>query len=344
MARRSRQDQPGSWHHVINRGLAKRPLFEDRVDIRYFLSRLAREVRRGRIEVHSWCVLTTHFHLLVRSPLGQLSEALRRSQNEYSRFFNRRHRRDGTLVRGRFFSRPVTSLVYRRTLVRYIDSNSVKAGLAREPWSYPWCSAAQYVHATGPPWLERSWVEGEACRHGATRFRSDSYVRAFGGPFPRSTERLVESRTTSTRPASDDLDDVVGSAPPHVLAWLKRKAKLADGTRIGLPVCDVGSIQGAVERERNATRAWEVTPNGHRRCAYGLIEAGLLRTMAGLTWEQIAIATGSALSSCQRRLGLHQRLLAEDPTYARRAAEIGAAALDACHPDFRAPGKVRENG
>jgi len=42
--------------------------------------------------------------------VGELSEALRRSQNEYSRFFNRRHKRDGTLVRGRFFSKPVTSM------------------------------------------------------------------------------------------------------------------------------------------------------------------------------------------------------------------------------------------
>ncbi len=70
MAQRARNDEPGSWHHVLNRGLAKRPLFEDRVDVRYFLSRLAREVRRGRLELHAWCVLTTHFHLLVRSPVG----------------------------------------------------------------------------------------------------------------------------------------------------------------------------------------------------------------------------------------------------------------------------------
>ena len=112
MARRPRQDHPDSGHHVINRGLAKRPLFEDREDIRFFLSRLAHEVRRGRIEVHAWCVLTTHFRPLVRSQIGEVSEALRRSQNVYSRFLNRGHRRNGTLVRGRFFSKPVA--VYAR--------------------------------------------------------------------------------------------------------------------------------------------------------------------------------------------------------------------------------------
>lgn len=335
MARLSRQDKPGSWHHVINRGLAKRPLFEDREDIRFFLSRLACEVRRGRIEVHAWCVLTTHFHLLVRSPMGALSEALRRSQNEYSRFFNRRHKRDGTLVRGRFFSKPITSLTYRRTLVRYIDDNAVKAGLAPAPWSYRWCSAAQYVFASGPPWLERSWIESTAIPGQGARFRGEDYMCTFGGTFDESTRRLVESRISSTRLARDELDDLVGRAPSHVRAWMRRKAVLADGGLAGLPVCDAKSIQDAVRWARDETGEWEVTPNGHKRCAYGLIEVALLRTMAGRTWEQIAAAIGSAISSGQRRLGLHHRLIEEDPDYARRAAEIGAAALAACHPSIK---------
>jgi REP element-mobilizing transposase RayT len=128
LARQPRVDQPGSWHHVINRGIAKRPLFESRSDVRFFLARLVRQIRLGRIEVHAYCFMTTHFHLLVRSPLGELSEAMRRVQNEHSRRFNRRKKRDGALIRGRFFSRPVRSLQYRRALVRYIDANPSAAG------------------------------------------------------------------------------------------------------------------------------------------------------------------------------------------------------------------------
>ncbi len=165
MARLPRGDSPDSWHHVINRGLAKRPLFETRADIRYFLSRLAREVRAGRIEVHSWCVLTTHFHLLIRSPVGELSEAMRLVQNAYSRWFNRRQKRDGALIRGRFFSKPVTSLQYRLQLVRYIDANPITARLVTRVGQYPYGSAHQYVHGHGPRWLTRQWVEsaGTVC-------------------------------------------------------------------------------------------------------------------------------------------------------------------------------------
>ena len=48
----------------MNRGIAKRTLFETERDIRFFLSRLAKAVRAGRIEIHCFCILTTHFHLL----------------------------------------------------------------------------------------------------------------------------------------------------------------------------------------------------------------------------------------------------------------------------------------
>lgn len=53
MTRIARDDQPGSWHHVFNRAIARRTLFERRADFRYFLAQLAWAVRRGEIEGHS---------------------------------------------------------------------------------------------------------------------------------------------------------------------------------------------------------------------------------------------------------------------------------------------------
>src|SRR5437867_1139696 len=103
----------------MNRGIARRPVFETRADIRFFLACLARAVRRGELEVHVFCVLTTHFHLLVRSPIGRLAVAMKRIENAYVRYYNRTRRRDGPLFRGRFRSRPVESLRYRNLLVRY---------------------------------------------------------------------------------------------------------------------------------------------------------------------------------------------------------------------------------
>lgn len=74
-----------------------------------------------------------------------------------------------------------------------------------------------------------------------------------------------------------------------------------------------------------------MVPNRRLRSAWPLIEVSLLRTMSGQTWEQVATEVGAPLSSCQRFLGLHRRLMDRDPDYARRAAEIATRALRACY-------------
>jgi hypothetical protein len=88
MAQRIRFDEPGAWLHVMNRGVARRTICEDRADFRYFLARLARAVRAGWFEVHAFALLGTHFHLLLRSPACQVWPGLRAAQNAHSRRFN----------------------------------------------------------------------------------------------------------------------------------------------------------------------------------------------------------------------------------------------------------------
>ncbi len=91
--------------------------------------------------------MTTHYHLLVRSPIGQLGYAMQRVQTEYSRWFNRGRRRDESLVRGRYTSKKVDSHGYRCTLVKYIDRNPVSAGLVSNARDYPYGSARSYALA-----------------------------------------------------------------------------------------------------------------------------------------------------------------------------------------------------
>jgi len=331
MGQRHRCDYPGSWHHVVNRGIAKRPLFEDRADVRYFLSRLAREVRRGRIEVHAYCVMTTHFHALVRSPIGELSEAMRRSQNEYSRFFNRRHKRDGTLVRGRFLSRAVDSLLYRRNVVRYIDRNPVKAGLVSCAWEYPWSSAAHYVRGRGPIWLERSWTEAWVRGgNGSGAFTPAGYRQVVGRRPTEGSMTVVEERLSAAQMANGEIDNLVHAAPRAVQRWMAKKAQLADGTRPGEPVCDANSIRLAVEAARNSVGEWRVAPNSRTMDGWAIAEAGLLRDLACLTIERASRVTGSSSSKVRRRVEIHRRL-GGGGEYGQRVAELAAAALGNCY-------------
>ncbi|WP_419191661.1 transposase [Engelhardtia mirabilis] len=312
--------------------MARRPLFEDRADIRYFLSRLARRVRSGEIEVHSWCVLTTHFHLMIRSVTGDLSPSLGLVQNEYVRYFNRRHRRDGPLVRGRFTSRLVDSLTYRLRLLRYIDANPVLAGLAAWPWEYPFGSARQYVLGTSSPWLDRTWVEAEIRARGVRKGSfGDAYMDLTRTKSAEADAAFVSSWLKRGRHGSNDLDRLVASSPPGVLDWMLRKSALADGQVPGLPMCDLPSVRAELAEYR--TKATSGVSIGRGRLADHalLAEVGLMRSMCGLTLAQVASISALPRTTTQRAAQACRELMQSDPEFARLISELGRRALDRCH-------------
>ncbi len=330
MARRPRHDRPGSWHHVMNRGVAKRPLFEDLTDARFFLARLADQVRRGRIEVHAYCLMTTHFHLLVRSPVGALSEVMRLVQNEHSRHFNRRRKRDGTLVRGRFSSKPVRSLVYRRTLVRYIDANPVRAKLVPTSFEYLLGSASAYQRPSGPPWLSREWVEEEVRRiTGNSNYSGPAYQAVFSELAETEATAVVRARLKTTA-VQDPLDDLVGAAPPWIRAWLQRKARLADGCDVGLPICGRRSLETELRNDEQRHGPWMVRLGTQWREGFHLARIGLLRDLCGLSWNAIAVSCGQSVSQVRRAFREHRAQLEISGDYSSRVARVAKASIDRC--------------
>lgn len=332
MARRPREDRPGSWHHVVNRAIAKRPYFETRGDQRYFLAQLAAEVRSGRIEVHAFCLMTTHFHLLLRSPIGELSEAMRRIQNRYSRRFNRLRRRDGPLIRARFFSKRADTDLYRRAIVRYIDINPVRAGLVRKSAEHEFGSARAYVGGRVPPWLTRDWVMERALAiTGSQEFSPRCYARAFGPRGPDEVDSLccfVERRMGSASDR-DPLEDLVGTTPQEVQDWMRRKALLADGHEIGLPVCGVVGLVRALEEDVERAGEWLVDRRGRTWRGSELARVGLLRTLCSVPWSTVAELTGWSIDLSRRRLREHRAALHDDAQHAARVERIATAALSA---------------
>lgn len=323
MARSSREDEPGTWHRVMNRAIARRTMLEDRADVRYFLSRLAKEVRRGEIEVHAWCFMTTHYHLLVRSLEGRLSEAMRRAQNQYVRHFNRRYRRDGPLMRGRFRSKPVETETYRRVLLRYIDHNPVKAGLVRRPWDYPWGSAAEYVGSEARRWHETSWIDRIVDEErAADEPRAIAYARRSARGLEQEVWDWVEERAAFSGPSAGDLDHLILSSPAGVQNWMQRKAALADGHTVGEPVASLGAVARIAERYAEALGT---AANGGRPVDVGMaFRVAMCRLLASATWEEIANQVGRTASSCASSFKRNHARLMDDCEPYRQAASRAA--------------------
>ena len=303
MARAPRIDRPGQWSHVMNRGLAKRPVFETERDMRAFEALIAREVHAGRVEVHAYAILLNHYHLLVRSPRGLLSDAMCVVQGKYARWFNRSRDRDGPLFRGRFLARSIDDDEYWATVVRYIDANPVEAGLVSRARDYPHCSAYWYARATGPRWMARRHIERyvvEACS--AQSYEPGDYGEVFPLLEDDSRSWWVERRLERADSAGLDL---VETSPEGLRARLLWNRENADGKTKHDPLVPPGPILSRIDEEQGDGRP----------AAWWPIKVGLLRTACGLSGVEISEELGLSPGAVSKAGRKHEHRLKEDPAY-----------------------------
>ncbi|QKT03385.1 transposase [Ectothiorhodospiraceae bacterium 2226] len=145
MARPLRIEYPGAWYHVMNRGAGRKRVFKTDAQREYFLQLLAATAERYRAEWHAYCLMDNHYHLLLRTPEGNLQRVMRHVNGLYTQFFNRAERRDGALFRGRYRAVLVDADAHWLELSRYIHRNPLEAGMVRDLDDYPWSSYRAYV-------------------------------------------------------------------------------------------------------------------------------------------------------------------------------------------------------
>ena len=123
MGRLIRITYPGAWHHVMNRGLGRQNIFKGNDDYNSFLSILDELTTKFNVELHAYCLMTNHYHLLMYTPDGNISLAMKFMNGVYTQRYNKQHHSDGPLFRGRFKSTLVDRDAYFLPLSRYIHLN-----------------------------------------------------------------------------------------------------------------------------------------------------------------------------------------------------------------------------
>ncbi len=167
MARHLRIDPIDGWHHVMNRGVDRRRIFVDDLDRIEFGKLVGLACDRFDVEVHAYCLMDNHFHLLVRCPNGGVSDFMQLLSGLYARFFNDRHGRVGHLFGSRFTSRTLTTPRYIANTARYIHRNVLDVSDVRSVDDYRWSSHRTYLgYRSCPSWLHlepiMNWFGGAA--------------------------------------------------------------------------------------------------------------------------------------------------------------------------------------
>lgn len=322
MARPLRIEYAGAWYHGMNRGTGRRAVFGSTKARRLFLDLLGELDETFGVETHAYCLMDNHYHLLLRTPRGNLGRAMRHLGGVYTQRANRLAGTGGPVFRGRYKAIVVDADGYLAALGRYIHRNPVEAGLARRPEAWRWSSYRAYLgEVEPPPWLcTEATLELFGRRGARRRYRAfveqgvEAELAAFYGAGrqaavlgdKRFRERLARGRRGRAR-------------GPEIPA----------GRRLAAP--GLAEILAATAAEFGATPEDLLTPRRGRQPANPArtVAVGLGRVLGGLPLTELGAAFGighyAGVSSAVRRF---KALTAADPALARRVQRIRATLDD----------------
>ena len=144
MPRKPRIEIPG-YYHVLNRGVERRSVFLEPEDYEHFIELMCSYARDFGIQIHNYCLMSNHYHILLEITRPVLSRYMRQLGMNYSIYFNKKYKRSGHLWQGRYRSWYVTDEGYLYTLMRYIEHNPLKAGVVKSLKAYPYSSYRAFI-------------------------------------------------------------------------------------------------------------------------------------------------------------------------------------------------------
>ena len=125
MSRPLRIEYPGAFYHIMNRGADRIDVFHDPEFFRLFLDIISEANEKYELEIHSYCLMNNHYHLLIKTPQSNLSKIMKFINGVYTQRCNILRDGDGPLFRGRYKSLLVDTDSYLLQVSRYIHLNPV---------------------------------------------------------------------------------------------------------------------------------------------------------------------------------------------------------------------------
>jgi len=309
MARPKRILFEGAVYHVTTRGNARQPIYFSDNDRRIFLRILRETLAEEKVVCHAWVLMDNHYHLLLETPLANLSRALKRLNGLYTHKVNFEHKRVGHLFQGRYKSILVEKDSYLKELCRYIVLNPVRAGLVKQPGDYPWSSyRATAYPSTKQDWLEVRWILGQfgktlgSARSGYRRFVKDG-IKRNESPLGKVTSQVYLGNRGFLDEMESRLEGVSGVEIPSYQRKLTRPKP--------------EQVLDRVAHEFKTTTVEILRPRMHGNEG-GPVAAYLLGHEAGLSLSEIGALMGVTHSAVGNKITRLKKRLADDPALAKR--------------------------
>jgi putative transposase len=146
MPRPLRPQIAGATYHLTARGNRRSVIYRDDGDHVFFLSVFLIVLSRFGWKCHAWCLMTTHYHLLLMTPEPNIALGMQYLNSRYAEGFNHRYGLRGHLFEGRYAHRLIETDEHLVRTYRYIARNPVRAGICERASDWPWSSYSGLVH------------------------------------------------------------------------------------------------------------------------------------------------------------------------------------------------------
>lgn len=133
-------------------------IFTNDIHREMFLKTLLEVSTLFKIEVHGYCLMDNHYHLLLKTPYPNLSKVMRHLSSLYTLRFNRATNRDGPLFRGRYKAILIEVNTYLLRVSRYIHLNPIEAKIVEHPVNFHWSSYKEYMGVRQSSWMHTSFI------------------------------------------------------------------------------------------------------------------------------------------------------------------------------------------
>jgi REP element-mobilizing transposase RayT len=215
----------------MNRGARLQDIFYNDDSCAVFLELVGEAVERYEIRVHGYALMPNHFHLMVESVRGNLSDAMKLISSRYSQEINRRSRWDGSLFRGRFKNKIVYEDAHWLYLLAYLHLNPVRARFAATPSQYQWTSHDRYAGDTPMP----EWLTTEEMA---------SRLEGVGG-----YQKYLQAVMNGRRPVPDEFESVVYGTRGSQEHFIVKQEKAAAGISPEEALSQVSKLTGKSKRD-----------------------------------------------------------------------------------------------
>lgn len=166
------QWETGQHYHIYNRGARQLTIFPDQASYLEVLKMIKEYCRKYHFALLAYCLMPNHYHFLVRQDgVVQAGQLAQRVFNRYSKAYNLRHNKSGTLFESRFKAIHVDDDEYLHRLCYYIHANPVKDGIVGRIEEWPFSNYLDWVGERAGELLDRQFIDehfGGAARYKQT--------------------------------------------------------------------------------------------------------------------------------------------------------------------------------